>query len=453
MTTDLHDLGIEPLLQSILDTVSDGVTVIDRDFRVIWHNESIRKMFGQISGRHCYEAYRGRSEPCAYCVIGEVLKDGQQRRVLVDTRRSNGEVAWMECSSGPLRDSKGNIVGAVEIVRNVTDQMRLSEECATLRREVKRQVNLGGIVTQSKAMKTLFRVVSRVAPTKSTILITGESGTGKELFAKALWQNSDRSDKPFIPVNCSAISENLLESELFGHVRGAFTGATSNRRGIIETAQGGTLFLDEIAEIPLALQPKLLRFLQEGECRPVGSEKTHTVDVRVIAATNCDLEQAVEERIFREDLYYRLNVIPIYLPLLRERREDIPMLATHFLQRLCDEHKREVCGLSSQALKAILEYSWPGNVRELENAIEFALHLTDNGALIEIDQLPKNVTGNNKQEVSGPSRLVSIDEYAKQAVVILGNRLKEEEIAELLGISRKTLWEKRKRWQMPRAKT
>jgi two-component system response regulator PilR (NtrC family) len=281
------------------------------------------------------------------------------------------------------------------------------------------------------------------------LLITGESGTGKELIARAIVFNSDRRDNPCVTVNCGAIPENLLESELFGHVRGSFTGAIKDHRGLIETADGGTLFLDEVGEIPLSVQVKLLRFLQEGESRRVGDTKVRKFDVRTISATNRNLEEAVRDGLFREDLFFRLNVIPIFLPPLRERKEDIPPLATHLLQRLCDAHSRNVTGISSEALKAFMDYQWPGNVRELENVIEYALHLTDEGKPIRPEQLPPRLVG--KIDASERSQdFVSIEEYTKQSILVLQSEHSEEQIAEILGISRKNLWEKRKRWGLPR---
>ena len=248
-----------------------------------------------------------------------------------------------------------------------------------------------------------------------------------------------------LTINCGAIPETLLESELFGHVRGAFTGAIKDHQGLIETADGGTLFLDEVGEIPLPVQVKLLRFLQEGETRRIGDTKIRKFDVRIISATNRNLEEAVRDGVFREDLFFRLNVIPIFLPPLRERREDIPPLATHLLQRLCDAHSRNLTGISSETLKIFMNYSWPGNVREMENVIEYALHLTDEGNPIRPEQLPPKLLA-KKDAVWSPKDFVSVEEYAKQSILALQIDHSEEQIAEILGISRKNLWEKRKRW-------
>jgi len=449
MKADSLTIHGEALFEAVLNTVSDAITVIDRDLKVIFQNDAVQQIYGAKIGEKCYEAYRGRQEPCENCIILDVIKDGNPKRALRDIQLPNGNILWMEVFAGPFRDKDGKIVGAVEVVRNVTEQIRLSETCVTLRREMERQAQFHNIVTQSKRMKAIFRLIERVASTMSSVLITGESGTGKELIARAIVFNSDRKDKPFVTINCGAIPENLLESELFGHVRGSFTGAIKDHQGLIEAADGGTLFLDEVGEIPSSVQVKLLRFLQEGESRRVGDTKVRKFDVRIISATNRNLEEAIHDGLFREDLFFRLNVIPIFLPPLRERKEDIPPLATHLLQRLCDAHSRNVTGISSQTLKVFMTYRWPGNVREMENVIEYALHLTDEGNPIRPEQLPPKLLA--KTDVLwSPRDFVSIEEYTKQSILLLQMDHSEEQIAETLGISRKNLWEKRKRWNLHR---
>src|SRR5512136_488641 len=440
----------EALFQAVLNTVSDAITVIDKDLKVMFQNEAVHKIYGSKIGERCFEAYRGRQEPCENCIILDVMKDGKPRRALRDIQLPGGNILWMGIFAGPFRDAEGTMIGAVEVVRNVTEQIRLSETCVTLRREMERQAQFHNIVTQSKRMKAIFRLIERVASTMSSVLITGESGTGKELIARAIVFNSDRKDKPYVTINCGAIPENLIESELFGHVRGSFTGAIKDHRGLIEMADGGTLFLDEVGDIPPAAQVKLLRFLQEGESRRVGDTKVRTFDVRIIAATNRDLEEAVRDGSFREDLFFRLNVIPVFLPPLRERREDIPPLAAHLLQRLCDAHSRSISGLSPEVLRAFMNYPWPGNVREMENVIEYALHLTDEGNPIRPDQLPPKLLAEGEAPWS-PADLVSIEEYTKRSIAALQTDHSEEQIAEILGISRKNLWEKRKRWNLQRS--
>ncbi len=449
MKADSFKIHGEALFQAVLNTVSDAITVIDKDLKVIFQNQAVRQMYGSNIGEKCYAAYRGRREPCENCIILDVISDGKPKRALRDIQLPDGKILWMEVFSGPFRDEDGTIIGAVEVVRNVTEQIRLSEECVTLRREMERQAQFNNIITQSKRMKAIFRLIERVASTMSSVLITGESGTGKELIARAIVFNSDRKDKPFVTVNCGAIPENLLESELFGHMRGSFTGAIKDHRGLIETADGGTLFLDEVGEIPLPVQVKLLRFLQEGETRRVGDTKVRKFEVRIISATNRNLEEAIRDGVFREDLFFRLNVIPIFLPPLRERKEDIPPLANHLLQRLCDAHSRNVTGISSQTLKLFMNYPWPGNVREMENVIEYALHLTDEGNPVRPEQLPPRLLAKADATWS-PRDFISIEEYTKQSIIVLQRDHSEEQIADTLGISRKNLWEKRKRWNIPR---
>ena len=244
------------------------------------------------------------------------------------------------------------------------------------------------IIGRSPAIKRVFRLIEKVAPTESTVLILGESGTGKELVARAIHQKSRRKDGPFIPVNCGAIPEELLESELFGYEKGAFTGANRSKPGRFELAHGGTIFLDEIAEMSPKLQVKLLRILQEKTIERLGSERSIPVNIRIIAATNRHLEKEVAEGRFREDLYFRLNVIPIKLPPLRERREDIPLLAEHFLQKFCEREEVPVKRLSEEALECLLSYSWPGNVRELENLMERLVILTED-EIIKREDLPE----------------------------------------------------------------
>ncbi len=449
MKLDSLETQVTGLFEAVLNTVSDAITVIDTDLKVIYQNEAVHRIYGPKIGERCFKAYLGRQEPCENCIILDVIRDGKPRRALRDIRLPDGNILWMEIFSGPFRNEKGSIIGAVEVVRDVTEQIRLSEECVTLRREMERQAQFSNIVTQSKKMKAIFRLIERVASTMSSVLITGESGTGKELIARAIVFNSDRKDQPFVTVNCGAIPENLLESELFGHARGSFTGAVKDHKGLIETANGGTLFLDEVGEISLPVQVKLLRFLEEGECRRVGDTKVQKFDVRIITATNRNLEEAVRDGVFRQDLFFRLNVIPIFLPPLRERKEDIPPLAVHLLQRLCDAHSRNVTGISPEVLKVFMAYPWPGNVREMENVIEYALHLTDEEKPIRPEQLPPSLL--SKKDIPwSPKDFVSIEEYTKQSILILQSDHSEEQIAAILGISRKNLWEKRKRWGLPR---
>ncbi len=273
-------------------------------------------------------------------------------------------------------------------VKNAVERRRLSREIETLRHEVEEKYQFGNILGKNPRMQEIFQVVRTVAETDATVLIQGESGTGKELIARAIHYNSRRKDRPFVVVSCSALPETLLESELFGHEKGAFTGAIRQRIGRFEHADGGTIFLDEIGEMSMPVQLKLLRVLQEREVERVGGNETIKVDVRLIAATHKDLFRAIRERLFREDLFYRLNVVPIKLPPLRERLDDVPLLASHFVKKYCDRNKKELMSFSPQALSSLARYSFPGNVRELENIIERAVIMEKGDTIRRIDLGP-----------------------------------------------------------------
>jgi DNA-binding NtrC family response regulator len=319
-----------------------------------------------------------------------------------------------------------------------------------LKREIKQTYPVAGMVGDSDAMKQVFARIEKVAPTDSTVLIYGESGTGKELVARAIHEQGARKSIPLVTMNCAAIPDSLIESELFGYEKGAFTGAEKSTQGLIESADNGTLFLDEVAELSPSAQAGLLRVLQEGELRRLGSTKTKRVNVRVLAATHRDLVARVDEGLFRDDLLYRLKVIEIDLPPLRDRKEDLPALAEHLLQRIRSKLNREVHGFSPGAVKKISEYDWPGNVRELENAIERALILCD-GSEITPDLLNFEKIGDNSHQGSrSTSSKKSLDEYFVTFVRQHEREMNETELARELGISRKTLWERRQRFDIRR---
>ena len=339
------------------------------------------------------------------------------------------------------------------------DHTRLAAENRELREYIRE--NPSGLLGRSPRMRELVEMVNTVAPTEATVLITGESGTGKERVARAIQEASARRDKPFVTVNCAALTESLLESELFGHEKGAFTGADKRREGRFrQAADGGTLFLDEIGELPLLLQAKLLRALQQGEVQRVGSDTPIIVDVRVIAATNRNLREEVGEGRFREDLYYRLNVIGVEVPPLRERREDIPVLATAFLERFALANRKEIKGFTPQAMDALLKYGWPGNVRELENAVERAailclgeyvsereLQLAVSAALKNGEPVPDVAdAGNTGGEASG----MTLDELERAAILrtLQETGDNKSEAARRLGITRATLHNKLRRYDM-----
>ncbi|MGH9862458.1 MAG: sigma-54-dependent transcriptional regulator [Candidatus Acidiferrales bacterium] len=307
------------------------------------------------------------------------------------------------------------------VVRGAEEFLRTRRERELYRRAA-RELTRDNIIGQSRALRAALEIVRAVAPTSSTVLIAGESGTGKELVARRLHELSPRYDRPFVSLNCGAFPETLLESELFGYVRGAFTGATQSKQGLFQSADGGTLFLDEISEMSLPMQVKLLRVLQEWKVRPLGSTEERRVDVRVIAATNQDLRRRVAEKSFREDLFYRISVIPLPVPPLRERPEDIPLLALHFLQRFTEQMGKPVRGLAPDALEALRRYSWPGNVRELENAIERAVAL-ETGPEVMLRSLPEHIS-----RVSAPT---SSEDLLPAEGIDLEKHIQEQERAYL----------------------
>jgi DNA-binding NtrC family response regulator len=322
----------------------------------------------------------------------------------------------------------------------------LRSEITRLRREVHKEYSFNQILGKSKPMREIFDLIRRVADSPTNILITGESGTGKELVARALHYNSERKDAAFVAVNCAAIPEHLLESELFGHIRGAFTDAKGDKRGLFEEAEKGSLFLDEISELPLMLQAKLLRAIQEKEIRRLGATKPIAVDARVIAATNLNLAEEVKAKRFREDLYYRLNVIELRLPPLRERREDIPLLVESFLRKFGQGRGKAVKGVSEATLAILVDYGWPGNVRELENVIERAVTLTRSDTILP-DDLPAAIQGargdrrllDEASEKTLPLHEVE-KEYIKKILDKMGGN--KYQAAQVLGIDRKTLYRK-----------
>ncbi|WP_025323226.1 sigma-54-dependent transcriptional regulator [Deferrisoma camini] len=326
---------------------------------------------------------------------------------------------------------------------------RLEEEIRLLRERLGERFDFSSIIGRSRPMRELFETLALVAPSDATVLITGESGTGKELVANAIHQNSPRRDKPFVKVNCAALHENLLESELFGHERGAFTGATAQRKGRFELAHGGTLFLDEIGDMSPATQAKVLRVIQEGEFERLGGTRTLRVDVRVIAATHRDLEAMVAEGAFRQDLYYRLSVVPVHLPPLRDRPEDIPLLAEHFLRIYAEKNRKPVAGFTPEAMDLLVRHDWPGNVRELQNAVERAVILCL-GERITPQELPPALQGAAAAAPQAPIPAGPRTLKDAERELILrtleqtgGNRTRA---AQILGISRQTLINKLKEY-------
>lgn len=342
-------------------------------------------------------------------------------------------------------------------VDKASTRIRLIRRNAALSRRLDERFGFAGVIGNSPAMHRVIEQLKNLAPTDTTVLILGESGTGKELVARALHQNSPRKNKPFVPLNISALPESILESELFGHEQGAFTGAAAKRIGKFEYAHGGTLFLDEVGEMPTETQIKLLRVLEERKITRVGSNEERPINVRLVAATNAELKEMMQRGDFRRDLYYRLSVVTIFLPPLRERREDIPLLMDHFLKEFCSQHNKQIRGLSRAARQALIAYDWPGNIRQLRNVIEGMLALDTDG-LLDVDDLPMEIAelaGHAAEEggtISGSDLLVGrpLDEveryYISRALDLTGG--KREETAKMLGIGERTLYRKIKEYEL-----
>lgn len=450
--------------QGSMDERSGSILIVDDDpdMRALLQDvlqERGHRVAAVASGR---EALRRLSEEEYPVVLTDLrMGDMQGLELLSETKRAFPDINVI------IMTAFGSVKSAIEamkqgaydyltkpvktdelilVVEKALREAALRREVNHLRREVHREYSFHQILGRSRPIREVFDLIRRVAASQTTVLITGESGTGKELVAKAIHFNSERRDAPFVPVNCAAIPETLLESELFGHVKGAFTDAKTDKRGLFEEAQKGTLLLDEISEMPLMLQAKLLRVIQEREIRRVGATRAVAVDVRIIAATNLALAAEVKAKRFREDLFYRLNVIEIRLPPLRERREDIPLLVEAFLRRCCETNRKSFRGMNEGALAVLMDYGWPGNVRELENVIERAVTLAQ-GETIRIEDLPPIIQGSRGERRvidEAADRILPLEEVEKEYILRIldktgGNKY---QAAQALGIDRKTLYRK-----------
>ncbi|MEZ5357539.1 MAG: sigma-54 dependent transcriptional regulator [Candidatus Zixiibacteriota bacterium] len=386
-------------------------------------------------------------------VLSSVKRIHPETDVIIMTAYGSVESA-VEAIQGGAADYITKPFKSEEIVfkvKRALDNINLRQTVRYLRQTVAQSFGYDNIIGTSKSIRDLKVVVDRIASTDIAVLISGESGTGKELFAKVIHHHSDRRKKAFVPINCSAIPENLLESELFGYNKGAFTGAYSTKKGLFEEADGGTIFLDEIGDMPFQLQAKLLRVLQEKELRPVGSNTSKTIDVRVIAASNADLATMVRESRFREDLYYRLNVMPLHIPPLRERPEDIPALTDYFLKNISREYDRPHLTISADGLELLLKHTWPGNVRELENTLKRASALSRRNTIQYEDIIfisPRETCLTTQPASSGRPR--SLQETQKQQILtsLEENDWNYSMTANQLGIGRTTLWRKIKKYNL-----
>jgi PAS domain S-box-containing protein len=436
----------ERKLKAILDSVWEAVVTVDRLHRIASLNRAAERLIGiteaEAMGKDCRVILRANFGPAqAQCPMGDLSEAGSPQTEVGGTLvRADGRIVPVSASWAFLEDTPGNILGFVISFRSYEEIERLAD----LRRS---RFPFREIVGKTARLQEIFDLVDAVKETDSTVLIEGESGTGKGLFARAIHDLSPRRDGPFVKVNCAALTETLLESELFGHVKGAFTGAISDKVGRFEAASGGTIFLDEIGEIPPSLQAKLLHAVQDREFQRVGSSRTLRADFRVIAATNRDLLAAVREGRFREDLFYRLHVIPLRIPPLRERKEDIPLLVEHILKGFRRRGLDRVRAASPEAMRCLMAHAWPGNIRELENVLERAA-VVAKGNVISAADLPEEVTGTPRRaEVAPPptARDEPDDERARLVRVLDANRWNRGAAAAALGVDRTTLWRRMKR--------
>jgi len=444
--------------ETVIDSIQEGLMLIGADGKILFVNRAFEGLLGYTSdelvGRgcdvlQCDRCFKARANGMdKYCTL---FKEKKLRSSECIFRRKDGAPVHILKNAVVIRDEDGKVVGGVETLIDLSGVIERDNEIAVLRQQLHYDQGFQGIIGNSPVMRRVFDLVTSAAQSEASIIIYGESGTGKEMIAEAIHHNSPRREAPFIKVNCAALNENLLESELFGHVKGAFTGADSARVGRFEAAGGGSIFLDEIGDLPLGTQTKLLRVLQEKELERVGDHRPVSIDVRVIAATNKDLRRLMKEGLFREDLFYRLGVVPVTLPPLRERTADIPLLVDIFINRIGQKSARDIVGISREALSVLVNYSWPGNVRELLNAIEYAFVICPGGT-IGTDHLPDSV----KQERGGaPGKdgfapLTGILATEKEQLIealqmARGNRSKA---AAILGVSRVTVWNRIKKYSI-----
>ncbi|MFH1153290.1 MAG: sigma 54-interacting transcriptional regulator [Pseudomonadota bacterium] len=444
--------------RTIIESVQEGVIIVDSKGDFVAANTTAQLMTGykeeELIGRSCRILnctgckIVGKGEGKQWC--GLFSKGLMRERKCLITNRQNRSVQILK-SASVLYDDEGNILGAVETLKDITENINCRNELISLKKTYCLDDGFHGIIGRTPIMQAMFELIESVASSETPVMILGESGTGKELVARAVHETGPRQDMPFIKVNCAALNENLLESELFGHVRGAFTGADKDRIGRFEAAHGGTIFLDEIGDIPLPTQVKLLRVLEERKIEKVGDNRSIPVDVRVITATNRNLEQLMTEKKFREDLFFRINVFPINCPPLNRRVEDIPLIGQHLVNINSRKTGKNILGFTPRAMKLMVDYHWPGNVRELRNTVEYAFVLC-RGNSIGPEHLPeKMIKGSADEPVKPHAPALETREDDQRGALVKalqdtgGNQSKA---AELLGVSRVTVWKRIKKYNI-----
>ncbi len=464
----------------IIESVQDGIIIVDASGKFIAANHSAQLMTGyteaQLKGQSCRLLnctgceIRGKGIGKDWCGLfsAGLVRD----KKCVITAASNRAIPIVKTAT-VLFDDDGQIVGAVETLKDISENIHYKNELASIRRMYHIDDGFHGIVGRTPVMQNLYEHIESVASLDTPVMILGESGTGKEMVAKALHETGDRSSRPFIKVNCAALSENILESELFGHVKGAYTGADTDRMGRFEAAHRGTIFLDEIGDIPLSVQVKLLRVLEERMIQRVGENRSIPIDVRIITATNKDLDALIAEGKFREDLFFRINVFPLTWPPLRDRKDDITLIIQHFITIHAEKTGKNILGFTPEAMRPMVSYPWPGNIRELRNTDEYAFVLAK-GRGIRPEHLPEKILGTVKPSAPSPpvqetgvisDSQISVgtgaDPTSPQTTVIIGQDERQSLIdaltrtqgnqtraAELLGVSRITVWKRMKKYKI-----
>jgi len=441
--------------KTVVDTIQDGIMIVDRTGTIVSINKAFEKITGypksEILGNLCTML------DCDACeIIGDrksgkwckLFRKGEVKMRRCVIRKSDGTHVNIMKNAALLYDGKGDVIGGVETLTDITELVEKDSQIEACRRELRSFDGFHGILGTSSAMQSIFDLIANAAHSSAPVIILGESGTGKELVAKAIHEAGPRSNQPFIKVNCAALNESLLESELFGHVKGAFTGAYQNRKGRFEAAEGGDIFIDEIGDLPMSIQVKLLRVLEEKVIERVGDNRPIKVDVRIITATNRDLKQMIKNGEFREDLYYRINVIPIRVPPLRQRKRDILLLVETFFRRIQLKSGKKVESISPAALRSLINYPWPGNVRELKSALEYAF-VSCRDAVIRPQDLPPEIAEYHLVDKPSASPAKSGKDELKyqqliEALEMTGGN--QTRAADILGVSRVTVWNRMKKY-------
>jgi two-component system, NtrC family, response regulator HydG len=440
--------------KTIVNTIRDGIMVVDTSGSILSVNRALETITDytheELIGQKCSilncSIFNLAREKCGnhWCLL---FKTGSMNMRRCTIMRKDGTYVPVLKNASQLHDGKGRVIGAVETITDITEIVAKDKQIAAIRRHLRSEDAFQGLIGASAPMQQVFCLIENAAQSDAPVIILGESGTGKELAARAIHQLGDRKKSAYVKVNCAALTESLLESELFGHVKGAYTGAYKGRAGRFEMAQGGDIFLDEIGDLPLSTQVKLLRVLEEKVIERVGDSKSIPVDVRVISATNKNLSSLVKTGAFRKDLYFRINVIPIQMPPLRERVEDIPLLAESFFRKLRIKSGKSIEGISNLALEVLIRYPWPGNVRELKSAFEYAF-VTCQEPLIHPHHLPPDILKEEKSLKGVDAALPTKQEIGKRQLIDALARAKGNQslAAEILGICRVTVWNRMKRF-------